>query len=252
MANRRKFLAGLGALASGSAAAVGTGAFTSTAAGREVSVNVAGDQSAYLGLEAGDSDHAYTENGELKLAFDGSQVSGAGVNTNSFIKFNDLFTIRNNSSETVTIWLDQGGSDAPSINNGASANFLSNVQSNASGGDIPEYVFFWSFARDDQPPEYTPRINGGADDLGNPFENGLDDYTVLAPTNIDTDRNESIFNRVGKHPAVLGPGDDLTINFQINTQDQPSINVDPSDLTNASGNVVLNAFSHNFAVDLQS
>jgi len=249
MANRRKFLAGLGALASGSAAAVGTGAFTSTAAGREVAVNVAGDQSAYLGLEAGDSDHAYTENGELKLAFDGSQVDGAGVNTNAFIKFNDLFTVRNNSSETVTVWLDQGGSNAPDINNGANANFLSNVQSNSAGGSIPEYVFFWSFARDDQPPEYDPF---GTDDLGNNFETGLDDYSVLAPTNINTDINNSIFNRVGKHPAVLAPGDDLTINFQINTQDQPSIDVDPSDLTNASGNVVLNGFSHDFAVDLQS
>ncbi|WP_143103858.1 hypothetical protein [Halorubrum sodomense] len=249
MANRRKFLAGLGALASGSAAAVGTGAFTSTAAGREVSVNVAGDQSAYLGLEAGDSDHAYTENGELKLAFDGSQVSGAGVNTNAFIKFNDLFTIRNNSSEKITVWLDQGGSGAPDIGNGADANFLSNVQSNSTGGSIPEYVFFWSFARDDQPPSYDPF---GTDGLGNNFETGLDDYSVLAPTNIDTDINDSIFNRAGQHPAVLESGDSLTINFQINTKDQANIDIDPSDLTNASGNVVLNGFSHDFAVDIQS
>jgi len=250
MASRRKFIAGLGALVTGSVGAVGTGAFTSTAAGRDVGVNVAGDQSAYLGLEPGNSDHAYVENGELKLSFDGSQVSGAGVNTNAFIKFNDLFTIRNNSGEKIAVWLDQGGSAAPDINNGANANFVSNVKSNASSSDnITEDVFFWSFARGDQPAAYSPF---GTDEIGNSFETGLDDYSVLAPTNIDTDINSSIFNRAGQHPAVLESGDSLTINFQINTKEESGFDVDPSDLTNASGNVVLNGFSHDFAVDLQS
>jgi len=52
MANRRKFIAGLGALATGSAAAMGTGAFSSVRAERTISVETAGDVNAYLGLDA--------------------------------------------------------------------------------------------------------------------------------------------------------------------------------------------------------
>jgi len=50
MANRRKFIAGLGALATGSAAAVGTGAFTSVSAERSVTIDTADDAYAFLRL----------------------------------------------------------------------------------------------------------------------------------------------------------------------------------------------------------
>ena len=250
MTNRRKFLAGLGALASGSAAAVGTGAFTSTAATRSVSVDVAGDSNAFLGIEPGDSPYAYTENGQLVLDFDGSEVSGDGVNTDAFTKFNSLFTVTNNGPNTTAVWLDEGASGTPSVNNGATANFAAN-----SG--IPGYKLFWSFSRDSQSSYYANEGYGylnnsydpstdshPTDTAGNELEYGIDD-PLLAPVNIPID-GTGVFDRTAQHPAVLTPGDSVTINFQFNSKD-----ITPSDVNNFTGNIVLNGFSEDFASDLQ-
>jgi len=252
---RRKFLAGLGSLAAGSAVAMGTGAFTSTAASRSVSVSVAGDKSANLGLVPGSSPHAHTENGELVLDFDGSRVTGDGLNTNAFIKFNELFEIRNNSSDTVAVWLDDDGD--PHVNNGGgTANFIDQVP-------FEPWEVFWSFSQESQPTYYANsevgfkkwndpnqeapadgRVNDG---IGNKLETGIDDDDVLAPVNIDTDKSKSIFNRANRHPAVLTSGDSIKINLQFDVPD-----IDPSTVTDISGRVILNAFSHDFAEDVQS
>ncbi|MGB9932012.1 MULTISPECIES: hypothetical protein [Haloarcula] len=246
--NRRKFLIGAGSLAAGSAAAMGTGAFSSTAAGRSVSVSVAGDQNAYLSIVPGDSPHAYTEGGELVLDFDGSEVSGEGLNTNAFIKFNDLFEIQNNSGNKIALWLDDGAKNAPDVNNGYDADFIQQLSGTKLNQD---WRFFWSFAREDQPAAYDPN---GSDDLGNEFEYGLDDNGVLAPTNVSAGP-QGIFNRAGKHPAVLESGDNLSINFQINTKASADGNPqapDPSEITDVGGEIVLNGYSKEFAQDLQS
>jgi len=251
---RRKFLVGMGSLAAATAGAIGTGAFTSTAANRTVSVSVAGDKGAYLGLVPGGSPHAYTQNGQLELDFDGSQVSGNGLNTNAFTKFNDLFEIRNKSGNTIAVWLDDDGD--PYVNNGASPTFESNLP-------FPTYRVFWSFSEDSQPTYYAdsevgykkwndpnqdaPTPGRTADTLGNALETGIDDDDVLAPVNIDTNKSDSIFNRVQQHPAVLNSGDSIKINVQFNLDD-----IDPSTVTNVSGEVVLNAFTHDFAEDVQA
>lgn len=89
MAKRRKFLAGLGALASGSAAAVGTGAFTSaTIEGRQANVELTGDSESIIALRAGDS-NAISENsdGELNIDLEGSD--GQGVNRNAVYTWGD-------------------------------------------------------------------------------------------------------------------------------------------------------------------
>jgi hypothetical protein len=251
---RRKFLIGAGSLAAAGAAGLGTGAFTSTAAGRQVSVSVAGDKAAHLGLVPGGSSHAYTDNGELKLDFDGSQATGDGLNRNSFVKFNELFEIRNNSSDTIAVWLDDDGD--PYVNNGATADFFSQIP-------LDPWQVFWSFAQQSQPqyyynsevgykkwndPNQEAPVDGRTQDtLGNDLETGIDDDDVLAPVNIDTNSSSSIFNRTGQHPAVLTSGDSIKINLQFNIDD-----IDPSTITDASGTVVLNAFTHDFAVDVQS
>jgi hypothetical protein len=251
---RRKFIAGLGSLAAAGAAGIGTGAFTSTAAGRQVSVSVAGDKGANLGLVPGSSPHVYTESGQLKLDFDGSQVTGDGLNTNSFTKFNELFEIRNNSSDTIAIWLDDDGQ--PYVNNGKTADFMDNIP-------LKPWQVFWSFSQESQPDYYAdsevgykkwnnsnqtaPAPGRTEDGLGNDLETGIDDDGVLAPVNIDTNKSASIFNRTAQHPAVLTSGDSIKINLQFDIPD-----IDPSTITDASGDVVLNAFTHDFAVDMQS
>ncbi len=81
---RRKFVIGLGSLAAGGAAATGTGAFTSATAERTVSIARVGDESAYLGLTAGDSAGVSSyvsgsNGGELNIDLTGNG-EGSGVN----------------------------------------------------------------------------------------------------------------------------------------------------------------------------
>ena len=84
---RRKFVVGLGALAAGSSAAIGTGAFTAAEiSGREANINVVGDTDGLIGLRAGDSDLVTDDGGagenELSIDFD-PNGEGRGVNPNS-------------------------------------------------------------------------------------------------------------------------------------------------------------------------
>jgi hypothetical protein len=95
---RRKFLIGAGALASGSAAAVGTGAFSRTSAARSVSVSTTGDSDAYLRLSGGQYAN-YNGNGVLEIQLD-------QINANADVEFTDVFTIENQGDRPVGIFID--------------------------------------------------------------------------------------------------------------------------------------------------
>ena len=95
---RRKFVIGMGALASGSAAAMGTGAFTSAQAERTIDVDVTGDESGFIGLEA-TSDYAELNSGQLTLNFNGDGDVGDGVNDEGIFYFEDVFKITHQGSE---------------------------------------------------------------------------------------------------------------------------------------------------------
>ena len=94
---RRKFIIGAGALATGSAAAVGSGAFSAAVVeGREADIEVSGDDSALLALVKGHDDRfsgrsvsstvsdnrVRQEDGELLIDFTDDQ-GGEGINYNS-------------------------------------------------------------------------------------------------------------------------------------------------------------------------
>ncbi|MDV7350872.1 DUF1102 domain-containing protein [Halorubrum distributum] len=110
---RRKFVVGLGALASGSAAAVGTGAFTSVTANRSVDVEVAGDASAYLGIEpvssSPNSDYVQVNSGEVSIDFSDSNPNtsgtnatlGDGFNPDATTVVNDLLRVTNQGTQPV-------------------------------------------------------------------------------------------------------------------------------------------------------
>ena len=115
MANRRKFIAGLGALATGSAAAMGTGAFSSVRAERDLNVSVADDAAAYLALDASESEYAEETSGTLELQFDGSNPDqdGNGLNANADTTFANVFSIKNNGTNTIRLQLgDDDQTDA--------------------------------------------------------------------------------------------------------------------------------------------
>ena len=142
--DRRKFVVGLGALASGSAAAVGTGAFTSVSANRNVSVNVTDDANAYLSLRAtNDPNGIHVEqssDGEVMIDVGDSGNDGDGVNPNAVTEFDDLIAIRNKGTQDVWVWAeDNNSNDAtllyyPSNRQGQSFEGSSNAQKVPVGG----------------------------------------------------------------------------------------------------------------------
>jgi len=90
MVKRRKMMIGMGALAAGSVAGIGTGAFTSASIpDRQVSVTVERDDEATIALVPGnDPDVSISTNpGELQLDLSGQ--NGEGVNINSVYTWGD-------------------------------------------------------------------------------------------------------------------------------------------------------------------
>jgi len=105
--DRRKFVAGLGALAGGSALATGTGAFSSVEAGRNLSVSVADDSNAYLGIEALDDEYIDATDGTLDIALteaNATDEGGEGINANAVTGISDLFKITNQGSQNVDVF----------------------------------------------------------------------------------------------------------------------------------------------------
>lgn len=112
--DRRSFVIGLGALSAGSAAAVGTGAFSSVFAVRDISVEVADDSEAYLTLQSESEYAEESAEGVLELDFS-EEVSGGGEHMgkrqlmefgpgNAYENPDDaVFSIKNRGSQDVQI-----------------------------------------------------------------------------------------------------------------------------------------------------
>lgn len=109
---RRKLLKMTGLLACGSTAAVGTGAFTSSQAERNVEVAIADDNDAYLTFDAtSDLIRANTSGGKLEIFLPGLETErsgnppeGDGVNPESRYTFANLFEIRNQGDDPVEVY----------------------------------------------------------------------------------------------------------------------------------------------------
>jgi len=111
--NRRKFTIGLGTLAASSAAAVGSGAFTSVEASRNVSVEVTGDASAFVQLE-GDGDYVTNDNGgSLSIDIGGAttDAGGQGLNDRARTEIPGIVTIRNQGTQAINV----GFGNTPSL-----------------------------------------------------------------------------------------------------------------------------------------
>lgn len=115
MTKRRNFIAGLGVLATGSAAAVGSGAFTSVEADRDVTVEVVNDSSGYLSLipdpEGTHGNQYVKENssGGFTLTIDSLNAEGRVV-------IKDLFEVANSGTQEVEVTLDSR--DSPNTDGG--------------------------------------------------------------------------------------------------------------------------------------
>jgi hypothetical protein len=112
--DRRKFIAAIGSLAAGGAAATGTGAFTSAQADRTVSIDVVGDSSAYLALRKGPSsdvanDVVDTTGGEVTIDLDGTGTQASGLNRDATTQFANILTVENQGTDEVIFGVDTTG-----------------------------------------------------------------------------------------------------------------------------------------------
>lgn len=96
---RRKFILGMGSLAAGSAAAIGTGAFGDVDADRNMSGQIVADPSAYLGLSSHTQYSEIAGDGELEITLD-------HLNDEAENSFDHVFRVTNNGTDTVYVWLD--------------------------------------------------------------------------------------------------------------------------------------------------
>ncbi|MFC4247263.1 DUF1102 domain-containing protein [Natribaculum luteum] len=117
---RRKFVIGMGALASGAAAVVGTGAFSSVTATRNVDVEVADDASAYLRLQGtgGNNSEYVTDDGDggtLMINLDSgnsTSAGGDGVNPDAVTEIDNVFTVENQGTQEVNVDISKSGNNS--------------------------------------------------------------------------------------------------------------------------------------------
>lgn len=112
--DRRKFVLSVGALAGGGSLALGTGAFSSVEAERDVGVTVADDASAYLGIQPGDGPNGnYVDTNDddtlaINLTGDNDNIGdglagGEGLNTNAVTGISDLFEVQNQGTQPIDL-----------------------------------------------------------------------------------------------------------------------------------------------------
>jgi hypothetical protein len=111
---RRKFLLGMGAVAAGGAAALGTGAFEGAyiAAERTMAVNVVGDRAAYLRLVDVSSYASYESSGEGPGKL---RVNLGRLNPDADTRLDDVFRVQNTSGRDVRLEILDGADSAESV-----------------------------------------------------------------------------------------------------------------------------------------
>jgi hypothetical protein len=128
--NRRKFVLGLGAASVSGSALIGSGAFTSVSAERDIAVSTTGDDDAFLRLGActNDAGEAMPNGGYVDQGSDGlfsislsgdndnNPPAGSGVNQYAVSRFDNVFEVCNQGTQSVCV---DFAVDVPVIPNGA-------------------------------------------------------------------------------------------------------------------------------------
>jgi hypothetical protein len=108
--DRRKFLLGMGSLAAGSAATVGSGAFSVEAYDRQATGPILNDETASLTLDGGEYSTTAESDGELDINLD-------RLNNNARTQLDDVFYIQNTGSGDVLVQIDGiSGTQGETIN----------------------------------------------------------------------------------------------------------------------------------------
>jgi len=143
---RRKFIVGLGSLAAGASATVGTGALSESDIDRGVRGRVANDTGAYVEIRPGGKNGAVVENdgGELVLDFDASAGGGSGLNADSVNYFDTVMDVEiknidnQKSASDYDLWITDSTGRLSWYKNGnpnLSIEGSGNARSMTSGGN---------------------------------------------------------------------------------------------------------------------
>lgn len=107
---RRKFLIGTGSIAAGGAAVIGSGAFTSVQADRDITIEVADDSAALLGLEPhpgpnGEYAEETGDPGTIELDFTQTDAANnsTGLNNNADTNIEDVVFVTNRGTQDVYV-----------------------------------------------------------------------------------------------------------------------------------------------------
>jgi hypothetical protein len=122
---RRNFVIGLGAASVGGSALLGSGAFTRVESQRSVTVQIAEDPNAYLGMdkcpESPNASYAWLDdNGHLEVLMNpenptvGESPLGEGVNSDSTSWFDSVFQVCNQGKQDACLWI-QDSEDWPRV-----------------------------------------------------------------------------------------------------------------------------------------
>ncbi|WP_158294251.1 DUF1102 domain-containing protein [Halorubrum sp. SP9] len=118
---RRNLIIGMGSFAAAGGAAVGTGAFSTAEATRDVSVRVANENNAYLSIKPSNTANGQFatqgSSNQIGLDFSGSGNSGSGVGQDSVYNFDDVFRISNQGTQTIYVWSRLSGGSKFDDNN---------------------------------------------------------------------------------------------------------------------------------------
>ncbi|MEA5407815.1 hypothetical protein VB773_09725 [Haloarculaceae archaeon H-GB2-1] len=230
---RRKFLVGMGSLAAGGAAAMGTGAYDGVAAKRTVSVDLKGDAAANLVLDP-TSEQAFYNNGQLELAFD-------DLNANARNRFHDVFTIENTKSEPVGIFIDNGNRTAGQqalqpLEGTLYPNTVGHPEYTTDDGTTipsesgsPAFSYHGIYDEDEPNGEASPFT--GPDDLPNSYS--------ADPRDSDEAQDGQSFSP--GNGSVIGSGGKLSPDFAFFTND-----VNPSNVSVPDSTIVVYAFTEDY------
>lgn len=112
--DRRRFLVGAGAAAVGGSALVGSGAFTQVESQRQITIDIAADPNAYVGLDEceGKPNNSFAdldEDGHLRIDMSSSNPTdegGEGVNSDSQSYFHNVFEVCNQGKDNAILWIE--------------------------------------------------------------------------------------------------------------------------------------------------
>ncbi|MFC7165621.1 hypothetical protein [Halospeciosus flavus] len=203
----------MGSLTAAGAAGLGTGAFSSVRATRDVSVNVADDSSALLKLSKSSSNEnaEYADGSATQMAINlnssaSGTETGSGINADATTIIHDIFSVENQGTQSAIVYVPPSSLGADAFNMSDDGIYIDpQLSSPAHGtddsalGTLPDGTKYGSFTN----------IGGTLLSKGLTMPEAWDDsVTSTAP--------------LGQSVYLLNPGESFDFGLYLKTNDNPT------------------------------